>query len=137
MIKALTVACIMTVSNMHSVPPDVMIGILKRERGTVGQCTVHPNRQEDCGPFQINRATWLETVADLHFDGNKKEAYVTLRDNGCYNAYIAAWILRQAIDRANGNVIEGVGYYHNQKPHLKRKYQIAFLKDYKALFGGK
>lgn len=135
MIVPLTVACIISASSTFGVPADVMVGILKTEGGTVGQCVTHSNGREDCGPFQINSETWIKPLSKIHFEGNQKLTRKMLKDHGCYNAHIAAWILRQSIDDAGGNVLKGVTYYHHPKnKYFQSKYKERFTEKYKSLF---
>ena len=134
-IVPLTIACFMQAAQFQGLPPTVMLTILKIEGGKVGTVSKNTNGTEDLGPMQVNTGVWLKPVADMHFKGDKDAAYAALRDNGCYNVNVAAWILRQAIDDANGNVFEGVGYYHSRTTKHKTHYQGLFAKNYTKMFG--
>ena len=51
-----------------------------------------------------------------------QEAYRALRDNFCANVEGGAWILRQALDEAGGDLWEGVALYHSHTPVHKLEY---------------
>ena len=64
-----------------------------------------------------------------------KAAYEALRDNGCYKVHVGTWILRKAIDDADGNVYEGIGFYHSRTTRFKERYQGLFRKNFIMMFG--
>lgn len=131
----LTMACLLSAANLQEVPPHVLVAILATEGGKVGE-TSRPNTNGslDIGPMQINNKVWVPEVANLHFNGDRNAAYRRLKDDGCYNMHVGAWILRQAIDQSGGDLYEGIGRYHSATPKHKTKYQRMVLKKMKALF---
>ena len=71
--------------------------------------------------MQVNDA-WVPRIAD-HWGGVSHEAaFRALRDNFCANVEGGAWILRQALDEANGDLWEAVALYHSHVPVYKREY---------------
>jgi hypothetical protein len=134
-ILPLTVACIMNAAAIQGIQPHVIVTILNIEGGKVGECVTNTNGTQDCGPMQVNTGAWLDELARLHFGGDRPKAYATLRDNGCYNVHVGTWILRRMIERADGNVIEGIGLYHSATPSRKRRYQTVFSDRFRLLFG--
>ena len=48
--------------------------------------------------------------------------FVALRDNFCANVEGGAWILRQALDEAHGDLWKGVALYHSRDPVHKLEY---------------
>ena len=109
-------ACLMLAANTYHVPPAVMIGIMHVEGGRVGQ-EVGPNFNGtyDLGPMQVN-TRWLPGLAaNWHVDNKVARAWV--RDNGCVNVHVAAWILHDKIAQA-GSLYGGIAYYHSATPGL-------------------
>lgn len=131
----LTVACLLQAAQLQGVPPSVVLTVLKVEGGKVGMASRNTNGTEDLGPMQVNTGAWLKTVAGIHFNGDKKAAYEALRDNGCYNVHVGTWILRKSIDDADGNIYEGIGFYHSRTTRFKERYQGLFRKNFLMMFG--
>lgn len=113
-------ACLMLASQAYDVPPAVMVGIMHVEGGKVGQ-QVGPNINGtfDLGPMQVN-TRWLPTLASA-WKVDKKTALRLVRDDGCVNVRVAAWILRQKIDEA-GSLYKGIAYYHSATPGIGTRY---------------
>ena len=136
-----TAACVMQAASIQQVPPQIILGLLKTEGGRVGMES--PNRGKDgkafsydLGPMQVNDRVWVPVVADMHFGGDHAAARRALRDHGCYNVHIGAWIYRQYVDEAKGDLAEAVGYYNSHTPSKKRAYQRRFSENFMQLFGG-
>ena len=70
--------------------------------------------------MQVND-TWLGKIAG-HWGASREEAYRALRDSFCANVEGGAWILRQALDEARGDLWEGVALYHSHTPVHKLEY---------------
>lgn len=130
-----TAACILAAAQIQNIHPMNIVTILKIEGGKVGEYSVNKNGSKDLGPMQINNKVWVPEIAKLHFQGNEKVAEYTLMNDGCYNVHMGAWILRQNIDWAGGNTIEGIGMYHSRTPKYKERYKSAFRKHFEDLFG--
>ncbi len=113
-------ACIMLASQIYSVPPAVMIGIMHVEGGRVGQ-QVGPNRNGtyDLGPMQVN-TRWVPELARF-WQVDQRTAKVAVRDDGCVNVKVAAWILRQKIEDA-GSLYLGIAHYHSATPVHGHRY---------------
>ena len=135
MLVPLTLSCFLQAASLQGLPPSVMLTILKVEGGKVGMVSENTNGTEDLGPMQINTGVWLKPVAKMHFGGDKEAAYAALRDNGCYNVNVGAWILRQSIDQANGDIFEGIGLYHSHTTKYKARYQTKFRNNFVKMFG--
>jgi soluble lytic murein transglycosylase-like protein len=85
------------------------------------------NGSVDYGMMQIN-SIHLPTLARYGISSG------TLMDP-CKNVYIAAWHLRQKMDK-HGNSWDAVGAYHSETPELRDKYKndiIAILVRWKVL----
>jgi hypothetical protein len=103
--------CLLMAANTYQVPAAVMIGIMHVEGGHVGQAAgPNVNGTYDLGPMQVN-SRWMPQLAQLwHVDANT--AHIWVRDNGCVNVHVAAWILRQKIAET-GSLYGGIASYHS------------------------
>lgn len=83
-------SCLLLASQTYQVPPAAMIGIMHVEGGRVGQEVLNSNGSYDLGPMQVN-TIWVPQLAKMwKVDGATARSWV--RDNGCVNVYVAAWI---------------------------------------------
>ena len=131
-----TAECLVQAAYYQKIPLPIILGLLKTEGGHVGGVSVNTNGSKDLGPIQINDRAWVPTLAKMHFGGDQEAAYEALRDNGCYNVHVGAWIFHQYVDEANGNLAEAVGLYNSHTPVHKQAYQRRFIQNFVALFGG-
>jgi hypothetical protein len=113
------VGCVLLAANTYQLPPAVMIGIMEVEGGKIGQQSINFNGTYDLGPMQVN-TVWLPKLADL-WHVNQKTAYKWLRDDGCVNVHVAAWILKQKIVET-GSLYGGISHYHSATPSLGTHY---------------
>lgn len=106
--------CLLMAANTYQVPGAVMIGIMQVEGGRVGQ-QVGPNTNGtyDLGPMQVN-TRWVPQLAAI-WKVDRKTAHSWVRDNGCVNVHVAAWILKQKIAET-GNLYRGIAHYHSATP---------------------
>lgn len=113
-------ACLMVAAQTYQVPPAVMIGIMHVEGGRVGQAVgPNVNGTYDLGPMQVN-TRWIPELARA-WKVDNKVAYRLLRDDGCVNVRVAAWILKQKIEDA-GSLYGGIAYYHSATPGIGTRY---------------
>jgi soluble lytic murein transglycosylase-like protein len=112
--------CIAGASKIYQIPSDVLIGIMYVEGGYVGQ-EVGPNLNGsyDLGPMQIN-SLWVPQLAKL-WQVDNYTAYNSVRDIGCENIYVGAWILKQGIAET-GTLHKGIAHYHSATPELGAAY---------------
>jgi len=121
MITAQTLAaCLMLAAHTYQVPPAVMIGIMHVEGGRVGQ-EVGPNFNGtyDLGPMQVN-SRWIPELARA-WKVDHRAARKAIRDDGCVNVRVAAWILRRKIAEA-GSLYGGIAHYHSATPGRGQRY---------------
>lgn len=113
-------ACLLIASQTYQVPPAVMIGIMHVEGGRVGQA-VGPNENGtyDLGPMQVN-TRWIPGLAQA-WKVDVRTAARLVRDDGCVNVRVAAWILSQKIKEA-GSLYRGIAYYHSATPWIGTRY---------------
>lgn len=119
-------ACLLLSARTYEVPPAVMLGIMHVEGGRVGQ-QVGPNKNNtyDLGPMQVN-TRWLPDLAKA-WNVDVKTAHTLVRDDGCVNVRVAAWILSQKI-RDAGSLFGGIAYYHSATPHHGAPYAAKVIR---------
>ena len=127
-------ACMLTASNMYNVPAAVMIGIMHVEGGYVGQkAGPNINGSYDLGPMQVN-SLWVPKLARL-WNVDQRTAQSWLQNDGCVNVHVGAWILKQRIVEAKGNLYGGIAHYHSYTPSLGAAYatKVIVAMDKKGL----
>ncbi len=125
MIEAALATCIFLAAENYSVPPAVLMGIMKVEGGKIGQQVKNTNGSYDLGPMQIN-TIWLPELAK-HWKVSKSTAKKWVKDDGCTNVGVAAWILRKKASDA-GSIYTGIAHYHSKTPSLGTKYRRKVIK---------
>jgi len=120
-------------ANTYHVPAAVMIGIMNVEGGHIGQ-EVGPNFNGtyDLGPMQVN-THWLPLL-ERTWHVNAPTARQWVRDDGCVNVHVAAWILRQKMDDT-GSLWGGIAAYHSLTPTIGGPYanKVIAVMDRKGL----
>lgn len=129
----LTAACIAVAASMLQVPEPALWTILKTEDGRVGACTAQANGSHDCGPAQVNTETWTPTLSRL-LHRSQDSVHDALRDDGCFNIWVAAYVYRVKLDEAHGDGWEAAGRYNSATPVFKQAYQARLASAYDALF---
>ena len=112
--RPLSWECVVDAAAQYNLPLAAMVGILATEGGKTGEALSNTNGTWDMGPFQINTCH----VNELLQAGMAPE--VILQD-GCANAYAAAFILRKEYDRTR-NIWDAVGAYLSRTPHFRDAY---------------
>ncbi len=113
---SLTFTCLVAAAAVYHVSVPAMQAIRTVEGGQERQ-EVCGNWDGSCdlGPFQVNDKAWVDTLANtLHAD--REVVRSTLRDDGCWNAQVASWILKQELDQAHGDLPTAIGNYHSHLP---------------------
>lgn len=116
---AVLAACLMLAAETYSVPPAVMVGIMNVEGGRVGQEVRNTNGTYDLGPMQINTIWLPELAAYWRVDQHTARSWV--RDNGCVNMHVSAWILRGRLDKTR-NLYSAIAHYHSATPQYGDPY---------------
>ncbi len=118
--EAMIEGCLKAAAELHQVPAGGLVLLLSVEDGRLGEVSQNTNRTVDIGPMQVNE-TWVPKIAE-HWRASPDAAYRALRDNFCANVEGGAWILRQALDEAHGDLWKGVALYHSHDPVHKLEY---------------
>ncbi|WP_145513486.1 lytic transglycosylase domain-containing protein [Yersinia massiliensis] len=133
-LSSVLAACVMQAASVHQLPPELLVSVIKVEGGAPGVAAKNRNRTEDLGVMQINTGAWLDLVARAHFEGDRDQAYIKLRDDPCYNVQVGAWILQRSIKQSNGDLWHGIGRYHSATPVHNLRYQALVQKAWVSLF---
>ncbi len=112
-------ACLLIAAQTYQVPPGVLLGILQVEGGRVGQAVPNTNGSYDLGPMQIN-TVWVPTLSQK-WGTDTRTTLKWLRDDGCANMAVSAWILRQRIN-LTGSLWGGIAGYHSLTPGIGSRY---------------
>ena len=122
----LTAACSAVAATMLRGPEPALWTILAAEGGRVGACTTQANGSHDCGPAQINSETWTPHLSLLLHRP---------RDDGCFNIWTAAYVLRVKLGETHGDLWDAAGRYNSETPALKLAYQSRLVGAYVRMFG--
>ena len=118
--EARVLGCLTAAAEAHRLPPALLVILLKVEGGRLGRLSRNSNDTQDIGPMQVNTA-WVPRIA-AHWRATPATVFAALRDDLCANLEGGAWILRQAIDEARGDVWGGVAIYHSHTPRFQQAY---------------
>jgi soluble lytic murein transglycosylase-like protein len=114
------VACISAAAAVNQVSAEWLLVLLDVESGVLGRVSQNLNGTVDIGPMQVNER-WLLALAG-RWHASKEEVYTSLRDNFCANVEAGAWILRQAVDEARGDLWDGIALYHSHRQDEQATY---------------
>lgn len=114
---SVTAACVVAASNRYQIAPGIILSVLGVEGGKVGHVSRNKNGTVDIGPMQIN-SIHLPDLAKYGI------SYSKLKNDGCLNVHIGAWMLRRE-SVAAGNHWDGIGHYHSRTENRKKIYQSA------------
>lgn len=133
-LSSVLATCVIQAASVHQLPPELLVAVIKVEGGAPGIAAKNRNRTEDLGVMQINTGAWLDLVARAHFNGDRDQAYLKLRDDACYNVQVGAWILHRSIKKSAGDIWHGVGRYHSATPSYNQRYQVRVQQAWSSLF---
>lgn len=115
LITEISEQCIIQTAKRFNLSDIVLRAILQVEGGKPGEIRVNDNGSYDIGPMQIN-SIWLDKF-------NSYTSLDKLLYNGCINLQVGAWILKNNINQANGDLWQGIGNYHSTTPKNHMKYR--------------
>ena len=121
----LVASCLLLAAQNYSVPPEIMLGILKAEGGRVGQEVRNTNGSYDLGPMQIN-TLWIPQLAEA-WKVDEDQARRWVRDDPCTNMQVSAWILKSHY-RETQDYEQAVAYYHSRTPKYGQAYRSRVIK---------
>lgn len=112
-VRPASINCVIQAAQKQGVPANVLLALSSLESGKNGQFVKNDNGSVDLGHFQINTINWDKKNG--LFAGFLKVSHADVAFRGCYNAELAAWLLRQRIDENNGqDYWTRVANYHSK-----------------------
>jgi len=123
-------ACLMETAQIYDVPPAVLIGIMGVEGGSVGTETkLTKDGSYTLGAMKIKSQILPQLAQGWQVDENTAHKWV--RDNACANVQVAAWILKQKVNKS-GSLYIGIAQYHSDNPSLGRTYAAQVIQRLKT-----
>lgn len=119
-----TLNCVVAAANTQRVPADLLLGIQSVERGQTGGSNSNSNNTYDIGAFQIN-SLFLPRIASM--GGSEYD----LSNRGCYNANVAAMLLREALQHPKKQSLDfysRASGYHSWTPRYNQIYRNKLIK---------
>ena len=116
-----TVECVLQAAVQQAVPSNILLAIASQEAGTNGQVIENMNGTFDLSHFQINTGTWQQELAPYGV------RLADLRWRGCYNAMLAAFILRKRLEEPGENFWLKAANYHSRTPQFNLRYRIKLM----------
>lgn len=118
--KPATIECVVEAANKQGVPANILLAISSIESGKNGQLVKNKNGSVDIGHFQINTIHWGPNGVFTKHNIKKDD----VRWRGCYNAELAAWLLRQSLDEKNRQDFwVRAANYHSKTPSKNAVYR--------------
>lgn len=114
--KPVTTQCVVAAAQVEHVPLAAVVAVMRTEGGQVGQAHPNPDGSVDYGPMQVN-SRWLPRLSHAGID---KKA---LKNDGCINVLVGAWILRRQMEQTPNQPWTAIGHYHSHTKPLSRRYQ--------------
>jgi Transglycosylase SLT domain len=125
--------CTVNAAKTFQVPAAVLIGIMQVEDGHIGKETApSPDGDYAMGPMQISSQMLPQLAQKWNVDIDTAHKWV--RDDGCININVAAWILRQKMNDA-GSLRGGIAAFHPKAgvPNPAYADQVIKVMDEKGL----
>lgn len=130
-----TVQCIVREAQRQQLEPELLWAILRKENGRVGKHSLNSNKTVDIGPMQINNGKFEKALSELrektHFSHQKFKHL--LYNNACFNISVGAYVLRQKINAAKGDMFKGGGWYHSANEPFYSRYKSDLESKYYSL----
>lgn len=120
-----TIDCVILAANKQRVPANVLLALASIESGKNGQYVRNKNGSLDIGHFQINTIHWKANGRFAQFPAITKQDVAW---RGCYNAELAAWLLRQHIEEPTGQDFwTRAANYHSKTPKYNAAYRSKLI----------
>jgi hypothetical protein len=123
-IRPADINCVIQAAQRQQVPANLLLAIASIEGGKNGQYVGNENGTQDIGHFQLNTTHWQRNGIFARFDISQED--VAWR--GCYNAELAAWLLRQHLQAASDqDYWTKAANYHSKTPKFNRIYRSKLI----------
>lgn len=114
------VVCTITAAVNYQIPANILLAIAEKEGGKPGQWVRNANGTYDVGVMQFN----TNYLRDLGKYG------ITADDvsmSGCYAYDLAAWRIRQHIQKDQGDIWTRAANYHSRTPKYNAIYRADLM----------
>lgn len=122
--RAPTMQCILQSAINRNVPADVLLAIGEHEKGWEGAAIKNKDGSRDLGRAGIN-TTHLQKLRT--YGVSEETATYYLKNDGCYNYDMAAYLLRDHLDKCTKEYWTCVANYHSKTPSKNEKYRAAII----------
>ena len=120
------IECVLEAAYRQGVAANVLLAIASVENGKNGQVVENTNGTYDIGHFQINTMHWEEGGM---FHGVPQVSKEDVAWRGCYNAELAAWMLKRNLDENNGkDYWTKAASYHSRTPRFNAIYREKLIR---------
>lgn len=124
-VRPATIDCVIHAAQKQGVPANVLLALASVEGGKNGQFVGNKNGSLDIGHFQINTIHWKPNGWFAQYPSITQQ---DVAQRGCYNAELAAWMLRQHINKPTGQDFwTRVANYHSKTPELNAVYRSKLI----------
>ena len=115
------VVCSISAAARYKVPANIVLAIAEKEGSRPGQWKANRNGTHDVGPMQFN-TSYLSDLA--RYGITASEVAIA----GCYSFDLAAWRLRQHIQKDKGDLWTRAANYHSRTPHYNSVYRVDLMR---------
>lgn len=129
-----TPQCFIHASNVNHVSLSIAAALMKTEGGRPGMMKRNKNGSYDLGVMQVNDRTWVRKIANNYFNGDYQRAYITIRDDGCFNVLMGTQIFSTYLQEAHGDYLTAIGWYNSHTPEYMHKYQQTVISKYRYVY---
>lgn len=121
--------CVIEAAAKQGVPSNVLLALASIEGGKNGQLVKNTDGSLDIGHFQINTIHWKKGKKRRGVFADYPQITPTeVAWRGCYNAELAAWMVKQKINESNGqNFWTRVANYHSYTPSVNAVYKSKLI----------
>lgn len=115
------VVCSISAAAKYEVPANIVLAVAEKEGGRPGQWKANRNGTHDVGPMQFN-TSYLSDLA--RYGITASEVAIA----GCYSFDLAAWRLRQHIQKDKGDLWTRAANYHSRTPRYNSVYRADLMR---------
>jgi hypothetical protein len=134
-VRPLTAQCLKETGQSYGIHTDVLLAFLYVEGGTVGQNSKsNSNGTYDIGLFQIN-SMHRKAIAALGISEDR------LRNDGCVNAKVAAWHLKNTLTpevlagiHNEDDYLHALALYHSATPKYNQIYAEKLRRAFQRIY---
>lgn len=122
--RAATVDCVVEAAKRQDVPANILLAVASVESGKNGSAIKNSNGSLDLGHFQLNTIHWQKNGLFMRAGISKND----VQWRGCYNAELAAWLIKQRINENTGqDYWTRVANYHSKTQKYNIRYRSKLI----------